>query len=489
MLFNTLDFIVFFITVLTVFVIIKNRNFQYLFLLLVSYFFFYYTSNYLITLLIYTTIWDYYFGKLIWKTTQPNRRKILLICSLAGNLGLLGFFKYSDFAITQINTLGKYFNLGTNILLLNLALPIGISFYTFHSITYTVSIYRKQMEPAKSFLDYAIFVSFFPQLVAGPILRAKDFLPQLREKIENSQGRSRFRQIIVDKTNLKLGITMMATGFFKKMFIADNISPLVNQIFANSPHESFLIIVGAIAFGIQIYTDFSGYSDIAIGAATIMGFKMPINFNNPYFATSPVDFWRKWHISLSTWLRDYLYIPLGGNRISKTRTYANLLIVMFLGGLWHGASWNFVIWGLLHGIYLSIHKFFAYKFPFLVGHRFFKSKIGLTISIIITQYFIFLAWLAFRIKDTQQLPVYVYKYLVWDFSTNQTIQFLEPRKLPLFIMCLFFAMHYISYKKPELTTKISELQLKYWVIILISIITSILLLYSGNPEDFIYFQF
>ena len=225
MLFNTIDFVIFFIVVVSTFVIIKNRKFQHLFLLFASYFFFYYSSNYLITLLIFTTVWDFYFGKAIWNADSIKKKKLLLIISLAGNLGLLGFFKYTDFAITQFNILGSHFDLATNIPLLNLALPIGISFYTFHSITYTVGIFRGQLTPAKSFTDYAIFVTFFPQLVAGPILRAKDFLPQLREKTEGLEIGTKLRQILINNQNLKLGVTIMTLGFFKKMFFATTVLP------------------------------------------------------------------------------------------------------------------------------------------------------------------------------------------------------------------------------------------------------------------------
>jgi alginate O-acetyltransferase complex protein AlgI len=489
MLFNTIDFVIFFITVLSIFVIVKKRKFQHLFLLIASYFFFYYSSNYLITLLIYTTIWDYYFGKAIWTYTDPTKKKFLLIISLAGNLGLLGFFKYADFAITQFNILGNHFNLATHIPLLNLALPIGISFYTFHSITYTVGIYRGQLSPSKSFTDYAIFVAFFPQLVAGPILRAKDFLPQLREKIENS-GMSRLRLIQIERSNLKFGITLMTFGFVKKMFFADNIAPMVNSVF-NYPAgmESFTIILGALAFGIQIYCDFSGYSDIAIGAAAIMGLKIPINFNKPYFATSPSDFWKRWHISLSSWLRDYLYIPLGGNRKSKVRTYLNLFIVMFLGGLWHGASWNFVIWGVLHGIYLALHKIILNKFPILQNHVFFKTKIGSLVSIFITQYFIFLAWIAFRVKDLDQLLYSIKKFVIIDFQTTNTLHFISNHKTSMGLILLFTVIHIISYKKGNMVEKISSLKITYWFIFLLVSMLLIFFLYAGNPEDFIYFQF
>lgn len=489
MLFNTIDFVIFFITVTTLFVMIKNRKFQHIFLLAASYFFFYYSSNYLITLLIFTTIWDFYFGNIIWKTTDLRKKKLLLICSLTGNLSLLGFFKYTDFAITQFNLLGHYFDLQSSIPLLNLALPIGISFYTFHSITYTVSIYRGQMPPAKSFVDYAIFVAFFPQLVAGPILRAKEFLPQLREKIENVES-GRFRQILVNSYNLKLGITLMAFGFFKKMFLADNIAPLVNEVFYQPMgHDSFTIVLGAIAFGAQIYCDFSGYTDIALGAATILGFKIPINFNKPYFAISPSDFWRRWHISLSSWLRDYLYIPLGGNQKSKTRTYLNLFIVMFLGGLWHGASWNFVIWGMLHGLYLACHKFMVHRFPKIANSPFFKTKIGIVFSILVTQYFVFLAWIAFRVKDTSSMVYSMQKYIIWDFQTKETIQFVSDHGTGIIFLLIFVILYLLSYRKENLQEKISSFNLKYWFIILTSIAILILSFFNGKPEDFIYFKF
>ncbi|HMK33394.1 MAG TPA: MBOAT family O-acyltransferase, partial [Nitrosopumilaceae archaeon] len=326
--------------------------------------------------------------------------------------------------------------------------------------------------------------------VAGPILRAKDFLPQLREKIENSETGTRLRQIVINNQNLKLGITIMALGFFKKMFFADNIAPLVNAVFSNPIGEhSFTIILGAIAFGIQIYCDFSGYTDIAIGAALVLGLKIPINFNKPYFATSPSDFWRRWHISLSSWLRDYLYIPLGGNQKGKSRTYFNLFTVMFLGGLWHGASWNFVIWGMLHGAYLAVHKFILDRFPALQGHRFFKTRFGTFISIAVTQYFVFLAWIAFRVKDTNDMLYSMHKYVILDFQINATRQFLSSHKIIIVFIVLFIILHFISYKKKNMSEIIANFKLRYWIIFLCVIMTMIFLFFDGRPEDFIYFQF
>ena len=488
LLFNTPEFIVFFIFVLVVISSLKFRKFQHLFLVGSSYFFFYISNNFLISLLIYSTLLDFYLGKAIFNTKDKTKKKLLLIISLVGNLGLLGFFKYVNFMIGEVNEIVEYFGM-SQIDHLEIILPIGISFYTFQTISYTVDIYRGKLTPSNSFWEFALFVSFFPQLVAGPILRASHFLPQLREKLAKENVVSRLRTITIHHTSLRFGITLMAMGFFKKMFFADNIAPMVNEIFSNPVGlESFSVIIGAIGFGVQIYCDFSGYSDIAIGAATILGFHIPANFNKPYFATSPVDFWRRWHISLSTWLRDYLYIPLGGNRKADCRKYANVFTVMIIGGLWHGASWNFLIWGALHGGYLIIYKLLAKKIPLLEDSELLKSKKAKIVSIIVTQYFVFLAWLTFRVEDINALPYVMYKYLVWDFATDSTIQIISHNKLPIVLIIVFFILNYISYKK-DLTKKLSELKSKYWILILITVVTLILFFYDPFPEEFIYFRF
>ena len=488
MLFNTPEFIIFFIFVLAVISSIKFRKFQHLFLVGSSYLFFYLSNNFLITLLIYSTLLDFYLGKAIFNSKNQQTKKLLLTTSLVGNLGLLGFFKYVNFMIDEVNGIVEYFGI-SQIDSLEIILPIGISFYTFQTISYTVDIYRGKLTPSKSFWEFALFVSFFPQLVAGPILRASHFLPQLREKLSKENFTTRLRTITIHHSALRFGITLMAMGFLKKMFFADNIAPMVNEIFSVPLGlESFSIIIGAIGFGVQIYCDFSGYSDIAIGAATILGFHIPANFNKPYFATSPVDFWRRWHISLSTWLRDYLYIPLGGNKKSNSRTYVNLLTVMIIGGLWHGSSWNFLIWGALHGGYLAIYKIIVKKFPLLEDNKLLRSKKTKIISILITQYFVFLAWLAFRVEDIDALPYVLYKYVVWDFATDATIQIVSHNKLPILLIVGFFVLNYISYKR-NLTKILSELKIKYWVLILFGLMTLILLFYDPFPEEFIYFRF
>ncbi|HIO51500.1 MAG TPA: MBOAT family protein, partial [Pelagibacteraceae bacterium] len=311
MLFNTIDFVIFFFLVVGIITILKYRRFQHIFIIFASVFFLYYTNSYLIVILIFTILFHYYIGRQIYKADSKDGKKIFLIAGLAGSLGLLGFFKYADFAIAQFNIFGNIMDLGSEIPLLNLALPIGISFYTFQSISYIIDIYRGNLTPSKTLREYAFFVAFFPTLVAGPILRARQFLPQLREKIEQSNTTGRLRQFVIQHSNLKFGLTLMALGFLKKMFFADNIGLLVDKIFSNPiGMESFSIMLGAIAFGVQVYCDFSGYSDIAIGAAAIFGLKIPLNFNKPFFATSFSDFWSRWHISLSKWVRDYLYFPL-----------------------------------------------------------------------------------------------------------------------------------------------------------------------------------
>jgi len=474
--------------VLTIISCIKFRKFQHLFLVGSSYFFFYFSNNFLITLLIYSSLLDFYLGKAIFNSKNKRTKKILLITSLAGNLGLLGFFKYANFMIDEVNGIVQYFGM-SQIDSLDIILPVGISFYTFQTISYTVDIYRGKLTPSESFWEFALFVSFFPQLVSGPILRASHFLPQLREKLSKENLTVRLRAISIHHSALRFGISLMAVGFFKKMFFADNIAPMVNEIFSVPIGlESFSIIIGAIGFGIQIYCDFSGYSDIAIGAAIILGFNIPANFNKPYFATSPVDFWKRWHISLSTWLRDYLYIPLGGNKKGDYRSYANLFTVMIIGGLWHGAAWNFLIWGALHGVYLAVYKLLITKFPSLEDTQLLKSRKTKIIAILITQYFVFLAYVAFRVEDVSALPYVLYKYVVWDFATEATSEILSHNKLPLLLIIGFLIMNYVSYKR-NIIKILSELKIRYWMLALFGIMTLILLFYDPFPEEFIYFRF
>ena len=491
MLFNTIDFVIFFVFVLAIVFIIKNKTYQHLFILGASYFFFYYTSNYLVVLLIVSTLLDYFVAKEIWNSKSQSRKKILLIISLAGNLGLLGFFKYADFAILQFNILGQNMNFGGDIPFLNLALPIGISFYTFQTISYTIDVYRGKLEPSKSLKEFALFIAFFPQLVAGPIVRASEFLPQLREKIDKFETGVKLRQIVLNNTHFKLGITMIAFGFLKKMFFADNIAPMVNMAFDNPIGlESFTIVLATIGFGIQVYGDFSGYSDIAIGAALILGFKLPINFNKPFFATSPADFWRRWHISLSNWVRDYLFFPIVHRNIgSDAQLIFGAMITFLLLGLWHGAGWNFIFFGLIHGIYVTIEVVIRKKIPKARNNPFFKHRFGKILAIFGTQYLIFLAFIAFRVEDFDSMIYVISKYIFLDFAISETIAFISINKFPMFLIFSFMILNYLSYRSKNLQKKVSESNSWIWFIFLVGTISLIVFFYDGRPDDFIYFQF
>jgi len=489
MLFNTVDFVVFFAFVIALLVVIRNRKFSYIFLIAASYFFFYFSNNFLVTLLIFSTILDYFVGKQIWLTDDKNKKKKFLLLSIVGNLGLLGFFKYTDFAISQFNEIANIFGI-SQIPLLEIVLPVGISFYTFQTLSYTIDIYRGNLTPSKSLREFSLFVAFFPQLVAGPILRASHFLPQIREKFVDLKSKN-LKQILIHNSNLKFGLTLMSFGFFKKMFFADNIAPFVDEIFLNPIGlDSFAIFLGTIAFGIQLYCDFSGYTDIAIGVAFILGFKIPKNFNFPFFATSPAEFWRRWHISLSSWVKDYVFFPLVmNNKRSRLRIVSSLFVTMFLIGIWHGAGINFIIYGLIHGSYVGIETFIRSKFPSIQKNSFLKSKLGKIISILATQYLIFLSFLAFRIHDLEMLSYSIQKFIFFDFMLVDSFNFILEHKLPLFLMTLFVIIHYFSYRNQNFIDKVSNLKLIHWTLFLILIMSCIIFFYDTNPKDFIYFRF
>lgn len=283
---------------------------------------------------------------------ETKRRWCCLMVSLVTQLGLLGVFKYFNFFVDSLTAALNDIGVQTSSLHLNIALPVGVSFYTFQSLSYTIDIYRKQYRPTDRFSDFALFVAYFPQLQAGPIERARQLLPQLSVP----------RRLTLEQTSR--GLYLITFGFFKKIAIADGVAPVVDQIFANTGHVTWIeVIVGSFLFAIQIYCDFSGYTDIARGISKLLGIDLILNFNQPYFSTNPQEFWRRWHISLSTWLRDYLYVPLGGNHGSLAFTCKNLMITMLLGGLWHGAAWNYVLWGFYQGSLLCIYRIWQEKGP------------------------------------------------------------------------------------------------------------------------------
>ncbi|MCF8219495.1 MAG: hypothetical protein K9I29_09540 [Bacteroidales bacterium] len=321
-------------------------------LLIASYFFYGYWDWRFTGLLAISTIADYFIGKKLYSTEAPKKRKWFLFSSMFINLGILAFFKYFGFFVDSFETLAGVFGLQLDFIHLNIILPVGISFYTFQTMSYTIDIYRKKLEPTNNFIDFAVFVSFFPQLVAGPIERARNLLPQIARLSKPK------------RKQIEEGISLIVTGLFIKVMIGDTAGRFVDHIFGNPEiYKSFELISALILFSVQIYADFSGYSSIARGVAKLLGIELMKNFEQPYLSANITEFWRRWHISLSSWLKDYLYISLGGNRKGKSRTYVNLMITMLLGGLWHGASWNFVIWGGLHGIYLAVHKYMLEPTP------------------------------------------------------------------------------------------------------------------------------
>ncbi len=347
MLFNSLEFLVFLPVVLAIYYLLPHRG-QNPFLVLAScWFYASWDPLFLLPLLTSTTI-DYVCAEGMQRSFnrgEPSQaRKKFLIFSLVTNLGLLAFFKYCNFFVDSFHALFLGFGIALNKPTLDVVLPIGISFYTFQALSYTIDVYRGQQHAVRSFWDFFLAVLFFPHLVAGPIQRASNLIAQVVHPRRTTA------------VQVQDGLALIAWGYFKKIYIADGLAPIVDQVFSSASPGGGQVAVGVLAFAIQIYCDFSGYTDIARGVAKLMGFEFMLNFNLPYFALNPPDFWRRWHISLSSWLREYLYIPLGGNRGGPLRMHRNLIITMVLGGLWHGAAWNFVLWGFYHGAILVGHR-------------------------------------------------------------------------------------------------------------------------------------
>jgi alginate O-acetyltransferase complex protein AlgI len=345
MLFVELRFFVFAAVVFAVTWTIRTNRARKFWLLGCSYAFYAGWDWRFLSLIWISTVVDYLVGRGMAQTADPRRRRQLLFLSLGTNLGLLGFFKYFGFFVDSAVRLSLWLGFETSPRTFQVVLPVGISFYTFQTISYSIDVYRGRIEPTRRPLDFALFVAFFPQLVAGPIVRARDFLPQLLQP--TSLGAVR----------IQAALGLFLVGFFKKACVSDNVAPYVDAYFANPGAYDWLSAwIATLLYAIQIYCDFSGYSDMAIACAALLGYRLCVNFAHPYFALGFSDFWRRWHISLSQWLRAYLYIPLGGNRHGRVRTHINLMITMLLGGLWHGAAWNFVVWGAMHGAALAVER-------------------------------------------------------------------------------------------------------------------------------------
>jgi alginate O-acetyltransferase complex protein AlgI len=522
MLFNSIDYIFFFIVVVLAVAALQRKKYQHLFLLLASYYFYWVSGSYLFLLMIFISLVTFYCGSGIADLTSTQKqKKIYLVIATLTSLGLLGFFKYFMFTVDSAN--GLFFTLGIpySIPVYQIILPIGISFYTFHALSYIFDIYLKKIEPSKSLLEYTLYIAFFPQLIAGPIVRAREFLPQLKDKV------------VITPENIKAGVTLMSIGIVKKVVIADNLAYYVNLVFSNpsvpiQDTTSFFIIAGTILFGLQIYFDFSGYIDIALGSAKVLGFELPQNFNKPYFSATPTEFWRRWNITLSSFIRDYLYIPLGGNRKGKVRTYLNLMISMVLCGLWHGAAWNFLIWGAYHGVLLCTHKFIVDKNPLKyfkrtspasgqppapadsdssfgvrIQQKVLKITPSILLKILITQYFIFLGWLIFRVHSLPDLVAAVQKYLFIDPQSvaNGLIKYTDIIQTNLVLIGAFVVITMILFNKKIRTDGIAalvnfdyveylqNLKLGSWGVYIMTVVLVLLCFSPSSSPEFIYFQF
>ncbi|MCX7862356.1 MAG: MBOAT family protein [Bacteroidales bacterium] len=465
----------------------KSNILRNTYLFIVSLFFYYKSGGYFFSLLIFSTIVDYTAGKLIYYSQKKSVKKLWLTLSVVVNLLVLGYFKYTYFIIDVINQLfhtnfevtnllaavtNQWF--GTSFDISEIILPVGISFYTFQTMSYTIDVYRNKIKPVNNIVDFAFYVSFFPQLVAGPIVRASEFIPQL------------FIKYHLTKQEFSHALFLILNGLIKKMVISDYLSiNFVDRIFENpSAYSGIENLLGVYGYAIQIYCDFSGYTDIATGVALLFGFRLPINFNSPYKATNITDFWRRWHISLSTWLRDYLYIPLGGNRKGKLRQYLNLMITMLLGGLWHGANIKFIIWGGIHGIALMTHKLFQSLRIRIPSH-----KIGNFISICITFHIVCFAWLFFRAPDINSVNTML-QNIIFYFHANIFIDFVSSYPTIVIILLLGFIIHWLPCKIKE-TYRGMFIRSPYVVKLLITFIAIFIIVQikSSTIQPFIYFQF
>ena len=467
MLFTTSIFWIFFILVFLTVILnsnfIKSIKLQNIALLLSSYIFYGYWDWRFLGLIIFVTFQTFFFGACIYNT--KNKKKYFLFISIFINILILCFFKYFNFFSAELANLIKLFSLKLNSSTLNIILPVGISFYIFQTLTYLIDIYKKKIVPEKSFINYATFVAFFPQLVAGPIERASNLLPQFNKVTS------------INSKIFYLGLKIIIFGLFLKIFIADNLASTVDDIFSNYKYYSGgSLTLGVVYFSIQIYSDFCGYSLIAIGVAKCMGFELMINFNTPYFSTSIQDFWRRWHISLSSFFKDYFYILLGGSREGKLKTSKNLIYTFTISGLWHGANWTFILWGFFHGIILILQKFISLKYYKLSKLKFLRTFF----SWFITIFLVAILWIIFRSET------------IWDafnYMTKIIFEFQIPtsRRSALPLVFYYLIVDLFLFKNNDLKKVLLN---KSYIEIFILALMLMLVLGSNNlTQNFIYFQF
>jgi D-alanyl-lipoteichoic acid acyltransferase DltB (MBOAT superfamily) len=479
MLFNSFQFAVFLPTVVALYWALSHR-WQNRMLLVASYVFYGAWDWRFLGLILLSTIVDYNAGLRIGELPQGKapdadpRRRFWVGVSVGVNLAILGFFKYFNFFIGSLTGLLEPLGLApSDPLVLKIVLPVGISFYTFQTISYSIDIYRGYLKPARSFLDFALFVSFFPQLVAGPIERANVLLPQILNKR------------VFSKDQFVDGLGMIFWGLFMKIFIADNLAPIVNQQFAAQDPTGFGVLMGLYAFSLQIYGDFAGYSKIARGCARLMGFELLVNFRFPFISSNPSEFWQRWHISLSTWLRDYLFYPLGGARGSRVSTLRNVAVTMLLGGLWHGATWLFVLWGAFQGVLLVGHRVLAgwlKQLGVLQDKR--KGTVLGVARILVTFHLVCLGWLLFRGQSVGQVLVMLQALLTMRGAVDPSLALtILGVAAPL---VLIEGAQILAGKEEIFRTKVVPLPVKSAVF---AVLTYLLVFHGASAQSFIYFQF
>jgi D-alanyl-lipoteichoic acid acyltransferase DltB (MBOAT superfamily) len=465
MLFNSIDFF-YFLPVVIVAAAVLPQPWRNRFLLAANYYFYGSWDWRFLGLLAFTTVVDFNIARAVHASESPTRRRRLLLVIIFTNLTILGFFKYFNFFVDSAADLLAALGVQASMPTLRIILPVGISFYTFQSIAYVVDVYRRQLEPEKSFLQYALFVSYFPQLVAGPINRAGHLLPQIL-----SPG-------AVTPSRINTALTLMVVGYAKKVLIADTLAPEVDRIFAHPElMTAGMLLRGAYLFTLQIYGDFSGYSDIARGVSELFGVRLMVNFRQPYLSLSITEFWRRWHISLSTWLRDYLYIPLGGNRYGRWMTYRNLLLTMLIGGLWHGANWTFVVWGGIHGTLLAVERALG------VGAVSSGSAVGKALRGLLTLHLVALCWIFFRADHVGTAFAYVAGIAQLDGLS-------DIGAWPLVMAAALLLIDLPQWLTEDQTV---FLRLRWWlrspVYVAVCALVAGRLLWGGGETPFIYFQF
>ena len=482
MLFNTLDFAFFLpiVFILYWFVFGKNLRVQNLFILFSSYFFYAWWDWRFLGIILASTLIDYTIGLKIAQQKSQKTRKAFLILSIISNLGILGFFKYYNFFIENFKLAFNLFGRELDANFLNIILPVGISFYTFQTMSYTIDIYRKKIEPTKDILAFASFICFFPQLVAGPIERASNFLPQIlnKRKFESSKAVDGLKQIL--------------WGLFKKMVIADNCAIFVNDIFENySTYSGSVLFIGAFFFTIQIYCDFSGYSDIAIGVSRLFGFNLRKNFAFPYFSRNIAEFWRRWHISLTTWFKDYFYIPIGGSWGSKWMQLRNTMLIFLVIGLWHGAHWKFVFYGFINALhfvpYIIIGKNTKYK-DVVAKNRWFPNQKEL-FGIFKTFIFLVFARIFFRADSLQDALGYLSGIFSDSFFTIPKLIDSKVVLLTFIFIIFFFIVEWIGREREHALERIFPKSKKVYRWSFYYFIAFLILYFNGEVQEFIYFQF